>query len=107
MDLFSIFVLREFRGRVESISRYFFSLGNLFLEVFGLLVASFGEGDLFDIRDEEDTSGKTNCSDNVWDDSVLPDFVGHEFKDDNSHAKDDKVGDEGKGVSEIIKFVLN
>ncbi len=70
-------------------------------------MTGFGKGDLFDIQNEKDAGTKTDGSDDVGDDSVLPDSVGHKFKDDNSHAKDNKVGNECEGVSEIVEFVLN
>jgi hypothetical protein len=86
MDLSTVLVFGEFGGGVESISGYFFPLGDFLFELFGLFVAGFGEGDFLDVSDEEDAGGKASGSYNVGDDSVFPDSVRHELEDDDTHS---------------------
>lgn len=107
VNCLSVFVLWELSGRVETISVDFFSLCNFLLEWFGFLVAGFGKGDFLDINEEEDAGNKPNGCNNIWNDSVLPDSVRHEFKDDDAHPQNNKIGYESKGISEIVEFILN
>lgn len=66
-----------------------------------------GEWYFLDVGDEEDTGSKANCSNNIRNNSVLPNSIRHELEDDDTHAQDDKVGNKSKGVSEVVEFILN
>ena len=56
---------------------------------------------------EEYACGKADTGNDVRDDSVLPDSVRHQLEYDDAHTQDDEIGNESKGVSEVVKFILN
>jgi len=70
-------------------------------------VTGLGKGDFLHINEEDDACNILHSCNNIRNDSVLPDSIRHEFKDDDTHSQNNKIGYESKGVSEIVEFILN
>lgn len=69
-------------------------------------MASSWQRNFFDIHEEKYAGGEPNACNNIRNDPVFPDSVGHELENKHSHPQNNKVRDERESISQIIEFIL-